>query len=165
MFTYACIATALLLALWSRAEYKSVAWLVFAEFAAHKAVFLLGYELTGMMDKTEILAMYTLVQAIIVYLIMKKQNHIFISSLILANLGYNMLTVAGIELAKIGAESYNFLNHHFAVVATICVIELLYLAGITKYANYYRRKYGYTSIDFFDRLFCIRRRVHDKALS
>lgn len=159
MFGYICILIALILALYSHAEYRAIAYLVLAEFVAHKLAYIVGYQLTDWLNSSLLFLTYVFIQTITIYLIASIQNHIYIVGLIFINLSYNMLTIS-----QYAIKTIDFYSYHHLVVGSIMILELIYLAWITRYVTNYRRKHGYTSVDYIDRLFRVRGRIHNRSL-
>ena len=150
MFDYFCILTALILTRYSRQEYRVIAYILVAEFSAHKIAYILGIQITDLLDPTGIYAVYALIELFAIVVMLKYQAHLAIAALVFINLGYNMLTISQFVM-----PTYNFYGNYGLFVQSIMILELLYLAGITVYVSNYRRKYGFVNTSSIDKLFLV----------
>ena len=150
MFTYLCILAAFALTRFSRPEYRVIAYILLAEFAAHKLAYILGIQLTSILNPQGIYLAYAAIELLAIIAMIKYQCHLTIALLIFINLGYNMLTISQYYM-----ETYDFYGSYQFFVQTIMILELVYLAGITAYVSNYRRKYGLVNTNSIDRLFRI----------
>jgi len=159
MFDWFCILAAYFLFKASCQEYRAIAGLVLFEFVAHQVVFILGIQLTSILEYSLIYLVYMLIQTITLYLMASIQSHIAITALIFINLGYNMLTISQYTITTI-----DFYHYYPYVVGAIMVLELIYLGILSTYVRNYRRKHGSLRYDNIDHTFCIRRRVRNGAI-
>ena len=156
MFDYLCIIAAFILARCSSAEYRAIAYLVLAEFIGHKLVFILGVQLTDILEYSGIYLAYIFIQVLAIYLMMQIQSHFAIVALIFINLGYNMLTISQYVI-----PTYDFYSLYSYFVGGIMLLELTYLVWITKYVAAYRKLHGTINTNYIDRLFRVHRRLHN----
>ena len=151
MFVYFCILIAAILARYSRQEYRVIAYILLAEFAAHEIVYILGIRLTDLLNPAGIYLAYAIIELLAIVAMVKYQAHLAIAMLVFINLGYNALTVSQYLITT----TYDFYALYYNFVGSIMVLELIYLAGITVYVSNYRRKYGFVNTSSIDRLFFI----------
>jgi len=97
---------------------------------------------------------YIAVQTLTIYLMTQIQAHIAITLLILVNIGYNVLTISQYVI-----NIFDFYSYYTVFVGAIMFLELVYLAGLTKYVANYRRKYGYINTSNIDKLFNVSRGI------
>jgi len=154
MFTYICILIAFLIARKSRPEYRAIAYLLLVEFAAHKVAFILGIQLTDLLNPKAIYLTYIIIEMLIIVAMIAIQAHIFIIALIFINLGYNMLTISQYSM-----PTYDFYSLYEYFVGGLMILELGYLIGIRRYVENYRRKHGFINVNYIDRMFCVYRRA------
>lgn len=154
MFDYAGILIAFLIARKSCPEYRAIAYLVLVEFAAHKVAFILGIQLTDLLNPKAIYLTYIIIEMLIIVAMIAIQAHIFIIALIFINLGYNMLTISQYNIS-----TYDFFWLYKYFVGGLMILELVYLIGISGYVANYRRKYGVINVNYIDRMFCVYRRA------
>ena len=150
MFTYICILLAFILTRYSRPEYRVIAYILLAEFAAHKLAYIFGIQLTNLLNPIGIYLAYVIIELLAIVAMLKYQCHLAIAALIFINLAYNMLTISQYSMA-----TYDFYSSYKFFVQSIMILELAYLAGITVYVSNYRRKYGFINTNSIDRLFRI----------
>jgi len=115
--------------------HKTIAYVLLFEFAAHQAVYVLGVQISDILQYERLYLAYSLIQLLTIYLMSKIQSHVAIKTLILINLGYNVLTISQYVYNFI--DFYSFYSYF---VGFIMILEICYLAGLTKYAANYRRK-------------------------
>lgn len=152
-FDYFCIFVALILARNSRPEYRAIAYLLLAEFFFHKIAYIIGIQLTDLLNPKAIYLAYIIIQMLIIVAMIAIQAHIVIIALIFINLGYNMLTISQFD-----TQTYiNFYEIYKYFVGGLMLLELIYLIGIHKYAENYRRKHGFISVNHIDRMFYVYR--------
>ena len=157
MFTYICILIAFILTRYSRPEYRVIAYILLVEFAAHKLAYILGIQLTNLLNPSGIYLAYIVIELLAIAAMLRYQSHFAIASLIFINLGYNMLTISQYVM-----PTYDFYGSYKLFAQSIMILELIYLAGITVYVANYRRKHGLINISYIDRMFCIRRRSDNR---
>jgi len=150
MFTYICILIAFVLTRFSRPEYRVIAYILLAEFAAHKLAYIFGIQITDLLNPQGIYLAYAIIELLAIVAMLKYQCHLAIAALIFINLGYNMLTISQYVM-----PTYDFYGSYKVFTQSIMILELLYLAGITVYVSNYRRKYGFINTTNIDKLFCI----------
>lgn len=153
MFDYACILVAFLIARKSRPEYRAIAYLLLVEFVAHKTAYILGVELTDLLNPTGIYLTYIIIETLIIVAMVAIQAHTLIIALIFVNLGYNMLTISQYSMS-----TYDFYSLYKYFVGSLMILELVYLIGIHRYVANYRRKHGFINVNYIDRMFFIYRR-------
>lgn len=157
MFDYFCIIAAFVLALNSSREYRAIAYLLFTEFFFHKLVYIAGIQVTDLLNPKAIYLTYIIVQMLIIVAMIAIQAHITILILIFINLAYNMLTIAQFNAVEKGLNYYDFYSLYKYFVGGLMLLELIYLAGISRYVANYRRKHGFISVNHIDRMFYIYR--------
>jgi len=161
-FDYFCIIVAFILARNSRPEYRAIAYLLLAEFFFHRLVYILGIQITDLLNPKAIYLAYIIIEMLIIVAMIAIQAHIVIIALIFINLGYNMLTIAHFDAVKQGIEYYDFYGLFRYFVGGLMLLELIYLIGIHKYVENYRRKHGFISINHIDRMFYIYRWTNNR---
>jgi len=120
--------------------HKAAAYVLLFEFVAHQAVYVLGVQISDLLQYERLYLAYSLIQLLTLFLMSKIQSHFVIKSLILLNLGYNVLTIS-----QYVYNSIDFYSFYSYFVGLIMILEICYLVGLTKYAANYRRKHGNTS--------------------
>ena len=153
---YLAILIAFILTRYSRPEYRVIAYILLAEFAAHKIVYILGIQLTSLLNPSGIYLAYAIIELLAIVALLRFQPHIAIAALILLNLGYNMLTISQYVM-----PTYDFYSDYKFYAQGIMILELIYLAWITAYVAAFRRKHGFINTHHIDRLFCVCRRVNN----
>lgn len=153
MFGYLCILAAFILARISSQEYRAIAYIVFSEFLLHKIFFVLGVQLTDILDNAGIHLAYAFIEMLAIVAIVCFQSHIAILAFILINLGYNVLTISQFSMPV-----YDFHSSFGFFVGGIMILELLYLGWITKYVADFRRKHGLINTKHIDMVFFVRGR-------
>jgi len=156
-FDYFCIIVAFILARNSRPEYRAIAYLLFAEFFFHKLAYILGIQLTNLLNPKALYVAYIIIQTLIIVAMITIQAHIIIIALIFINLGYNMLTIFQFNAVKQGLDYSDFYGFYAYFVGGLMLLELIYLIGINKYVANYRRKHGFINANHIDRVFCVYR--------
>lgn len=152
MFDYLCILAAFVLARYSSQEYRAIAYLLFVEFLFHKLAYVLGIQLTDLLNPKAIYLAYIIIQVLIIVAMLAIQAHIVIITLIFINLGYNMLTISQFNM-----PTYDFYGSFKYFVGGLMLLELIYLVGISRYVANYRRKHGFINVNYIDRMFCVYR--------
>lgn len=152
-FDYFCIIVAFILARNSRPEYRAIAYLLLAEFFFHRLVYILGIQITDLLNPKAIYLAYIIIEMLIIVAMIAIQAHIVIIALIFINLGYNMLTISQFD----APTHINFYEIYKYFVGGLMLLELIYLIGINKYVANYRRKHGFISVNFIDRMFFVYR--------
>jgi len=166
MFDYICIAICFILARNSRQEYRVIAYLLLAEFVAHRVVYLIGDQLLSIPGSFLYMSYGVVELAAIFYLVMY-QSHRAIITLILISLLYNALVVSQYSFpvydfmekysVVIGGLDLEF-SLYGALMSGVMLLELIYLGMLTAYVANFRRKQGFISASHIDRVFFIRRR-------
>jgi len=154
MFTYICIVIAFILARQSRQEYRAIAYILLAEFIAHKLAYILGIQLTDILNPSAIYMVYAIIELLAIVAILRFQAHLAIAALIFLNLTYNMLTVS----QYVFNTSFDFFSHYKYFVQTVMILELVSLGWLTAYVANFRRKHGFINTNHIDSLFCVWRR-------
>lgn len=152
-FDYICIVVAFILARYSSREYRAIAYLLFAEFFLHQLAYIIGIQITDLLNPKAIYLAYIIIEALIIGAMIFIQAHLIIINLIFINLGYNVLTILQYYI-----PTYNFFELFKLFVGVLMLLELIYLAGITGYVKNYRRKWGFINTNHIDKLFCVYRR-------
>ena len=154
MFGYFCIAVALFLTVNSNVRYRAIAYLVLFEFVAHQILFITGIQLTSFLEYEKIFLAYIIIQTFTLYLMSLIQSHRTITSLILINIVYNVLTIS-----QYVVNLFDFYAYYSSFIGFIMIAELLYLLGITKYVDNYNKKHGIIDTDSVDSLFDVSRGI------
>ncbi len=160
MFDYAAILIALILARYSRPEYRIIAYILLAEFVAHKLAYILGIQLTNLLNPTGIYLAYAIIELLAIVAILRYQAHLAIAALIFLSLTYNMLTISQYSM-----NTFDFYGSYKVVIQTIMVLELVYLGMLTAYVSAFRAKHGFINTNYIDRMFCIRGRCNNGLYS
>jgi len=155
MFDYTCILVAFILARYSSQEYRAIAYLMLAEFFFHKLAYVLGIQLTDLLNPKAIYLAYIIIQMLIIVAMLAIQAHMIVIGLIFINLGYNMLTISQFNMS-----TYDFYGFYKYFVGGLMLLELIYLIGISRYVANYRRKHGSINVNYIDRMFCVYRWSH-----
>lgn len=156
-FDYFCIIVAFILARNSRPEYRAIAYLLLAEFSAHKLAYIFGIQMTSLLNPKAIYLSYIIIETLIIVAMIAIEAHIVIIALIFINLGYNMLTVSQFNM-----PTYDFYGLFKYFVGGLMLLELIYLIGIHKYVANYRRKHGFINVNHIDRMFYVYRRTDNR---
>jgi len=130
MFTYICIAIALILYNLTSNQYKSISLILLLEFLFHKITYTVGIQMTSMLELSSIYLAYTIVNTVAIFYLIKSKSHIAIIILILANLTYNVATIS-----QYYYYSYDFYSMYATFVGTIMLLQLLYMVFITDHVQ------------------------------
>lgn len=155
-FDYICIVVAFILARYSSQEYRAIAYILLAEFSAHKLAYIFGIQLTSFLNPSGIYLAYIAIELLAIVAMLRFQSHFAITALIFINLTYNMLTISQYVI-----PTYDFYGAYKVSVQSIMILELVYLAWITAYVAAFRREHGFINTNHIDRLFRVRRRVNN----
>jgi len=167
MFDYACIVILSLITYYAK-DYKLLCYFLLFEFVAIRLTYILGFQLTGFLEYEPLYVAYVLIQTFTIAMMLRFQKVDAIFFLILANLGYNTLTIKQLVLSQQGVATLNYYEHYELVCGTIMVLELFYMWRITQDVDGNRR-----NSDKLDRgsmsnrgsrLFMLRRRMDREGL-
>lgn len=159
MFGYICILIALVLFLISVKEYSAIAFIVLCEFVLHKVFYIVGIQLTELLEYSALYLSYIIIELLALFLMYKFQSHMTITLLIFANLIYNILTIS-----QYVNYTYDFYSLYSAFVGSIMILELMYLIGLN---GYIRNKWNSGRVDFnnINRMLRISNRFRNGCLS
>lgn len=153
MFGYFCIAICFILARNSRPEYRVIAYLLLAEFIAHKLAYVFGDQLTPILQGSLLYMTYIIIELSAMIYLKFFQSHFAIITLIFISLAYNALVVS-----QYAFPVYDYMENYWWIMGLVMLLEMIYLGTLTAYVATFRRKQGFISTSHIDRLFFVRRR-------
>ena len=156
MFGYSCILICLILARNSRPEYKFIAYVLLAEFVAHKLIYLICDQLMNI-PGSFLYTLYIVAELTAIIYIQIYQSHRIITAFILFTILYNVLVVSQYSMPV-----YDYVENYGLIMGIVMLLELAYLGMLTKYVANFRRKHGFISVGHIDSMFSIRRRNLDR---
>jgi len=157
MFGYLCIVICFILARNSRPEYRVIAYLLLAEFVAHKLAYVFGDQLMSIPGSL-VYTSYVIIELSAIIYLKIFQSHRAIMTLVFISLVYNALVVS-----QYSFPVYDYTVNYKLIMGVLMLLELIYLGMLTAYVANFRRKHGFISTVHIDRLFMVRRRDLDRV--
>jgi len=134
MFGWLSILIVLFLFSKSEARFKAILFVLCANFLAHKLSFVVGVQLTNILEYQYLYIAYSTIQLATIIALINLKSHLAILGIVLIQLGYNMLTVSQYVI-----PTYDFYSAYETFMQSLMVLELIYMGMLTSYAMDLRR--------------------------